>query len=371
MTPLRVIIAGGGVAALEATFALHALAREQVDITLIAAGRSFEHRPVDVRDPLAVDGRIRVPLASLAAAAGAELRHDRIVGVDVAARCVHTAGAHELPYDALVVAERAVPQPVPAGAQPLDDDHVSECRRVINDVRSGRAASLAFIEPAAPTDPFDLYDLAIEVASGLHGQGGVLTLVTAGAGPLAILGSRGAAMVHETLCAHGVHVVTPAYVRSVGGGGLDVVPNAQHVAGERIIAAPRVSGPRIQGLPSDLDGFLATDPHAAVPNADGIFAAGDCAAFPIKHPSIAAQQADAAAMSVAALAGADIDPEPFSPVLRCILPARLRWYVEAPLVGGLGEATSISAFPLWSRHLRFDAPYLAPHIDPSVGVLAS
>ena len=39
--------------------------------------------------------------------------------------------------------------------------------------------------------------------------------------------------------------------------------------------------------------------------------------------------------------------ERFTPVLCGILPSRLRWYVQAPLTGGDGDATWVSAHPLW------------------------
>jgi hypothetical protein len=87
---------------------------------------------------------------------------------------------------------------------------------------------------------------------------------------------------------------------------------------------------------------------------DGVFAAGDCTAFALKHPSIAAQQADAVA---AAIVG---EEQPFKPVLRCMLPSRLPWYVEAPLCGGQGDATAISPHPLWPGDTRFGAGHLAP-----------
>jgi sulfide:quinone oxidoreductase len=230
---------------------------------------------------------------------------------------------------------------------------------------------VAFVEPPAPTCPFDLYDLAIDTAVAVRDAGITLTFVTAEPAPLAILGSRAAAMLHETLGAHGVRVVTSAYVQSVHERGLGLRASTQEVAAERVIATPRVAGSRIHGLPCDRDGFVAADVHGNVPHLEGVFAAGDCTTFPVKHRSIAAQQADAAAMSIASIAGVDVEPEPFSPVLRCILPSRLRWYVEAPLIGGLGDATRISALPLWSRHLRFHAPYLALQLDPVAGALAS
>ena len=41
--------------------------------------------------------------------------------------------------------------------------------------------------------------------------------------------------------------------------------------------------------------------------------------FPLKQGGIAAQQASAAAESIAVDAGADLDPQPFRPVLRGLL----------------------------------------------------
>ena len=52
---------------------------------------------------------------------------------------------------------------------------------------------------------------------------------------------------------------------------------------------------------------------------EDVFAAGDIANFPIKQGGLAAQQADAAAEAIAAEAGAQVDPQPFKPVLRGIL----------------------------------------------------
>src|SRR5688500_18812664 len=88
--PVRVLVVGGGVAALETCLALDALARDRVHVTMIAPNCYLTHRPVGVRDPLAVSGLVRVPLARLAAAAGAELRHDRVVAVDASTRQVLT-----------------------------------------------------------------------------------------------------------------------------------------------------------------------------------------------------------------------------------------------------------------------------------------
>jgi sulfide:quinone oxidoreductase len=359
--PLHVLVVGGGVAGLETCFALEALAGERVHVTLIAPNRYLSHRPAGVHDPLAVHGRIRVPLARLAHAAAAELRHDRVTSIELASRRVYTAGGYELPYDALVIAVGAAPEPVPARAHSLRDGQV-----LMRRLYRGRLGSLAFVEPPAPTDAFDLYDLAIEAATVLRRlrMEAELTLVTAQPAPLAFLGVRAAGVLSSTLGAHGVRVAESAYVQAVRRGGLELAPRARRVAAEGVIAAPRLTGPRLPHLPCDRDGFLPVDVHGRVTGAPGMFAAGDCTPFAVRHPSLAAQQADAAAAAIAADAGSPAPAEPFMPVLRGMLPSRLRWYVEAPLIGGQGDATRISATALWSPNLRFHARFLAPHLEP-------
>jgi hypothetical protein len=126
--PLRVLVVGGGVAGLEACFALQALAGERVHVTLIAPNAYLMYRPVGAHDPLALDGRVRVPLAHLARAARADLRHDRVVTFDPGARRVHTARGYALGYDALVVATGARPESVVSGAASLREENWPGCR---------------------------------------------------------------------------------------------------------------------------------------------------------------------------------------------------------------------------------------------------
>ena len=281
---------------------------------------------------------------------------------------MYTAGGYRLPYDALVVAVGAVPDGVPPRAEAFDESHTGACRVLMHRVREGRVPSVAFVEPPAPARSFDLYDLALETAVTLRRDHveARLTLVTAQPAPLAILGLRAAGVLRATLGAHGVRVVESAYVRSIGYGEVELAPLSRRIAAERVIAAPRLVGPSLRHIPSDRDGFVPVDAHGRVPGVAGLFAAGDCTPFPVKHPSLAAQQADVVAAAIAADAGAHIGAEPFTPVLRGILPSRLRWYVEAPLTGGQGDATRISALPLWSSKLRFDARFLGPVLERTV-----
>jgi sulfide:quinone oxidoreductase len=326
------------------------------------------YRPVEAHDPLALDGRIRVPLARLARAAHADLRHDRVVTFEPGARRVHTARGYELGYDALVVATGARPRPVPPGAASLREESWPGCRILTSRLARGELSSLAFVEPPAPSKAFDLYDLAIQAAVMVRRNrlAAELTFVTAQPAPLAFLGVRAAGMLASTLGAHGLRVVESAYVRSVGGGEVHLAPGPRRIAAEAVIAAPRLGGPCLDHLPCDRDGFLPTDAYGGVPGLPEVYAAGDCTPFAVRHPSLAAQQADVVAAMIAAVAGRDVVPERFTPVLRGVLPSQLRWYVEAPLTGGRGDATEVSAFPLWRPPLRFHAPFLGQPLAHAV-----
>ena len=101
-------------------------------------------------------------------------------------------------------------------------------------------------------------------------------------------------------------------------GELRLVPEGS-IAADRVVALPRLRGPRIDGLPQTVEGFLSVDAHGQVHGLADVFAAGDITSFPVKQGGIAAQQADAAAEIIAANAGADLTPQPFRPVLRGLL----------------------------------------------------
>ena len=86
MTPFDVVIAGGGVAALEALLALRELAPEAVRIQLLAPEREFVHRPLFVAEPFGIGEAQRVGLANVAVETGAELRKGALASVDAGVR---------------------------------------------------------------------------------------------------------------------------------------------------------------------------------------------------------------------------------------------------------------------------------------------
>jgi sulfide:quinone oxidoreductase len=133
---------------------------------------------------------------------------------------------------------------------------------------------------------------------------------------------------------------------------------------ERVIALPELSGPAVRGIPSVSRGFISIDQHARVRDVDRVFAAGDAADFPVKQGGLAAQQADAAAESIAALAGVEIAPEPFEATVRgMLLTGGPTKYIEAHLTGGHGFSSKISDEPSWSPPVKIAARFLAPYLD--------
>ena len=103
-TALKVVIAGGGVAALETALALHRLAGDRVKLTLLSPTAEFVYRPVAVLEPFIHVPPRQLPLAWVADDLQATLEHDSLAAVDCDGRVVHTGGQRELRYDALVVA---------------------------------------------------------------------------------------------------------------------------------------------------------------------------------------------------------------------------------------------------------------------------
>ena len=100
----RVLIAGGGVAALEALLALRELAGDRVAVQLFAPDPRFRHRPLSVTEPFALSTPRQLDLLEIALEHHAMFLEDGLAGVDPDRRLVRTAGGRELEYDALLIA---------------------------------------------------------------------------------------------------------------------------------------------------------------------------------------------------------------------------------------------------------------------------
>jgi sulfide:quinone oxidoreductase len=318
----KVVIAGGGVAALEATLALRALAEERVSIEVVAPEPDFVYRPLSVADPFQVGETRKFPLAQLVEAAGARLLPARVVAIDPGERAVVTQGGKICPYDAVLVALGAHPREAVEGALTFTGPESHErLGALLDEVLAGDVRRIAFALPTGVTWPLPLYELALLTSSFAvdHLVRDVeVVVVSPEDRPLALFGEHVSETIAELLDDREIELRLRTIAGSFADGELRVAPGGS-IEADRVVALPRLEGPRIEGLPSDRDGFLPVDGRCRVGTEVDVYAAGDATQYPLKQGGIAAQMADVAAAEIAALAGAPVEPEPFKPVLRGLL----------------------------------------------------
>ena len=368
----RVVIAGGGVAALEAALALRALAEDRVSVELLAPEPHFWYRPLAVAEPFDLGKARQFELPELAAAAGATFSPAALTGVHAGSRLAQTSAGSSVPYDVLLVACGAVPTPAVSGALtfrgPADTERI---RQLLEEIVAGQVGRVAFAVPWGAVWSLPIYELALMTAAYLAEREldrVDLTLVTPEDEPLQLFGRAESEAVRELLEERGIAVQAGACPVELVDGELRLVPEGT-VAADRVVALPRLRGTRIDGLPQTVEGFIPVDPHGQVQGFSDVFAAGDITSFPVKQGGIAAQQADAAAEMIAANAGADLMPQPFRPVLRgLLLTGTQPRYLMHELTGGAGDASSASPEPLWWPPAKIVGHYLAPFLGAVAGV---
>src|SRR6266702_5174881 len=368
----RVLIAGGGVAALEAALALRELGEGRVSVEMLAPEPEFWYRPLAVAEPFGLGEVRHFDLAELAAAAGATFSPGALSSVDAGSRRAQTSVGSSVSYDVLLVACGAGPTEAVSGALtfrgPADTERI---RTLLEEIVAGQVGRVAFVVPWGAVWSLPIYELALMTAAYLtereldHVE---LVLVTPEDEPLQLFGRAGSEAVRALLEERGIAVQTGACPVEFVDGELRLVPEGT-VAANRVVALPRLRGTRIDGLPQTVEGFIPVDAHGQVHGLADVFAAGDITSFPVKQGGIAAQQADAAAEMIAANAGADLTPQPFRPVLRgLLLTGRQPRYLRHDLTGGAGDTSSASPEPLWWPPAKIVGRYLAPFLGAVAGV---
>lgn len=362
-----VVIAGGGVAGLEAALALRDLAGERVALRLLAPAPEFVYRPMAVQEPFAFARARRYPLREIAQDVRAELIADRLDRVDVAARTVYASGGGSLRYDALILALGAHIRAPYEHATTIDDSRLDELLHgLIQDVEGGYTKRVAFVVPPHMGWPLPVYELALMTAARAYDANTevAISIITPEDGPLAVFGSGASEALAGLLAERGIEVVTSAYSNVPRSGVVESSPGNRSRNFDRVIALPELVGPALAGLPEAPDGFLPVDDHCQVRGAQRVYAAGDATDFAVKFGGIAAQQADAAAEAIAALAGAPVEPQPFRPTIRGVLLTGERpRYLRAEITGGRGFSSELTEEPSWDSPAKIAARYLAPYLD--------
>jgi sulfide:quinone oxidoreductase len=370
-----VLIAGGGVAGLEAALALRDLAGERVSMTMLTPEPYFVYRPMAVVEPFALAGARRYDLAWIANNLGVTLRADSFAWLDPAAKIVHTGEGDALPYDALLLALGARRYERFRHALTLDDRRLDDqLHGLIEDIEGNYVHRLAFLIPPRMPWPLPVYELALMTATRAYEMGIELavSIISPESGPLEVFGAVASDAVAAALRHRGVEFIHSPHCEVPEAGCVSLRPQAQEIRVDRIVALPELFGPAMPGVAGGArGGFIPVDAHSRVKRMTAIYAAGDATDFPIKLGGVAAHQADIAAEAIAAMAGAPVSPRLFDPRIEGILlggekPLRL----SARLVGSRATSSKVEVVPMKATEAKIAARLLTPYLA-GLGEVAS
>jgi sulfide:quinone oxidoreductase len=356
------------VGGLEAVLALRDLAGDRVAITVLSPHTQLSLRSQSVHDAFGGPAPRSYDLPDLCVEHDTAYVRDALVHIAQPEHQVTSRSGRQTSYDSLLVAVGARRQPAFSDGAMLRGPQDSEAiHGLIQDLEGGYSQSVAFIVPPGVTWPLPLYELALLAAERAYSQciHVALTLITPEQQPLGMFGARASEVVRSLLEESGITVRTATNVADVRSGHV-LMPNGDAIVhAQRVVALPILEAPVIGGLPTDATGFVPVDEHGRVRGAPDIWAAGDVTSFPLKQAGIAAQQADAAARSIAARTGAPVVPKPFVPTLRAGLrTGRGVIYLRESLSGEARDSTSTaSGGALWSPPGKVAAAYLSSYLD--------
>ena len=362
----RVIIAGGGPAAVEAVLALRELAGDRVSLELIAPNRELVVRAYEVLAPFHEGHEHHYPLAQIAADVDAELVVDALAGVDADAQTITLGSGERRGYNALIVAVGARhAAPVPGAIPFRGAQDASRLKALLSDSQAGRHAPVAFVVSSGQVWPLPLYEVALHTSDWLRSRGVTgtpLSLVSPERAPLALFGTPVSEEVAALLDANRIEFVTGHALRLHAG--RLVLAGGGELGAQTAISLPRLSGPRIPGLPHNRDGYLSIDEFGRVVGVERVFAAGDATAYPVKQGGIATQHSDVIAAVLAAELGVPGAVSEFRPVLRAVLMGgREPRYLYAELGERLQQTSRASLEPLWPASSKLIGRYLSPYLE--------
>jgi sulfide:quinone oxidoreductase len=358
----RVLIAGGGVAALELLLALRVQAGAQLAITLLSARPQFAPPAMTVAEPFERGGAQTYEWAQIAARHDARLVVDKLIAIDTTARRAFTHSGRRIPYDVLVLATGARRVAAFEGALTfgLGADAPAGLRALVTELRTAAPAHLAFALPWPSSWSLPLYELALMTAHELreHGSAARVRIVTPEAHALELLGPAARDAVLPLLGALDIELIAAVQPRAFVAGGLQL-DDGTAIAADHVVTLADVVARPVPGLPSDRAGFVPVDRYGRVAGEEAVYAAGEATSFPLRQGGIAAQQADVVAMSIAARYAGGAAPSPFAPVLRGRLTTSgAPLYLQARPSG----QSLASHRALWSPPEKIAGRYVAPYL---------
>jgi sulfide:quinone oxidoreductase len=353
----KVLIAGGGVAGLEAVLALRETGLRTLSIDLLSPSPEFVLTPLSVAEAFGAGEAPRLGLAEFCDEHDVELIPAGLAEVWPEQQRALTDEGTELFYDALLLCTGARRRVVlPEALNFSGGGESGALEELVTSAKTAGSGRVSFVVPREVNWPLPLYELALQVADRLRGTDVEISFTTAEFRPLGIFGEDAARRVAEILDEAGIDLRA--------GEGAD--PPREAAGAEWVVTVPRLDVPPIPGVPQVSHGFVPVDTTMRVQGLSRVWAVGDITWSPIKQGGLAAQQADTAAADIAREAGADVHVPPYVPVLRAaLLTAEGPFYLRS----GTDEDGGQRA-PLWWPPAkvagRLLAPYLARKLDPTI-----
>jgi selenide,water dikinase len=286
MTPRHLLLVGGGHSHVE-VLRQQALVRDAGVITTLVSPAPLT--PYSGMLPGLVAGlydvdETHIALRPLAAAAGARLVEDRVVGLDLGARLAHPARGGAIPFEAVSLDIGSIPAaPMPGaqehavGVKPVDR-FLETWNATFVAAREGRVRSIAVVGGGAGGIEI-LFSMQARLADAMGAAMPRFALVT----DLPHLLPRHAPAVRRRvqriLAARAITVHFDARAVAIEPGAV-IAGDGRRIAADRIVLATSAAAApwlAASGLACDAAGFVTVDEHLRSPSHPFVFAAGDCA----------------------------------------------------------------------------------------------
>jgi sulfide:quinone oxidoreductase len=359
----QVVVAGGGVAALEAVLAIRGLEESPTPIELLSPSRDFRLQALSVAEPFGGDART-LDLAEFCAEHDVVYRPAGVAEVWGGPRRVLTDRGDEVFYDALLMATGARRSSVLPGSHPFrGGGDVAWFGNLLERLRRGAISDVVFAVPRQVKWTLPIWELAMltatwlaEVASGER----KITVVTHERAPMEVLGDAASSRVAELLAERGVELEAGVGAVRFDQGRL-VFEGGKELRADEVVALPGLSVPEIPGVPQGRHGFIGCDAEMRVDGLDRVWVAGDSAWFPIKQGGLAAQQAEVAAAGILRASGAEIEPPPLRPILRgALITGGQPQFIRSEI--GADSDAVLTTSPLWWPPIKVAGPRLGPYL---------
>jgi sulfide:quinone oxidoreductase len=331
----RIVVLGGGFAALETAFLLRMRLHDAAEIALVSDHDHFTFRPNTIYIPFGADpDSLEIDLFTPLARRDIRGEFGRAVAVEPNAGKITFADRKDLSFDKLVIATGAgmSPQEVPGLAEHAETiwtpDSMSALgvrfRQLRDAAREGEPQRVLFLVPPNNKCAGPLYEIVFMLETWLRRHNArepvEITWSTFEDGYIQAFGPRLHDVVSQEFADRGIDGHVGEVVTEVRPGEVRYADGSARGFDHLVAFPPYVAGVRWPDLRADSRGFLATDPATRqLIGHPQIYAPGDAGDFPIKQAFLALLQADTVAEHITSLVLGRSFATPFDPVSMCVM----------------------------------------------------